>query len=219
MTGEVPFAELRSEKSVLDHAKKGKRPRRPKKYLVHRGLDDRLWNLISQCWNHDPLARPSASSVLAELQRQRALPALDVPDLSGLVVLENENINTIHAAGGFGDVRRGVLNMAHVALKTLVFKSHDQPVLRLTKVLFRFSRGFDQNKYLAHSQRFRREASIWNKLHHTNILPFLGIAEVTGLATCLISPWMQNGNCLAYLGSRPPFDCRPMVSCIIRVQD
>ena len=63
---------------------------------------------------------------------------MDVPDLSGLVKLEGA-LNTVHASGGFGDVRKGVLEgVGPVALKLLVLRGHDQPALRVTKVCISF---------------------------------------------------------------------------------
>ena len=113
----------------------GRRPKRPSGRLVHHGLDDRLWNLINRCWAQNPQDRPLASDILQELQRIRTLPELDVPNLSNVIRLGDDGRHSVVVSGGFGDIRIGVLDgFGQVALKTLVVKGQNQPVLRLTKV-------------------------------------------------------------------------------------
>lgn len=52
------------------------------------------------------------------------------------------------------------------------------------------------------SQRFCKEAVLWKRLTHKNILPFLGVS--TDVAKfCLISPWMKNGSIVEYVRNRP----------------
>jgi len=44
-------------------------------------------------------------------------------------------------------------------------------------------------------KRLSREAVIWKRLCHSNILPFYGVSfALKGTRPCLISPWMINGN-------------------------
>ena len=46
----------------------GERPPRPTDpEVIARGLDDKLWNLITRCWHQDPMRRPTINQVLAEL--------------------------------------------------------------------------------------------------------------------------------------------------------
>lgn len=136
MTGEMPFQNIRSPVEILQLVSNGGRPARPNRKLVHYGLDDRLWSLITRCWSHDVSLRPSAAQVLEEINILRQLPTLDVRDLSHHLVLD-EDIHSVSASGGFGEIRRGVVNgFGPVALKTLIVKNHMQPSLRLTKVRF-----------------------------------------------------------------------------------
>ncbi|KAG8904639.1 hypothetical protein FRB99_001404 [Tulasnella sp. 403] len=63
-------------------------------------------------------------------------------------------------------------------------------------------------------KRFRREASIWEGLHHPNILPLLETYESPEM--CLISPWCENGNINSYLQHNPNAD---KLGLLIRVSD
>ena len=111
------------------------RPSRPEGKLIHYGIDTALWSLVEKCWAHDPDARPSIHEVLAELERLRELPALDVRDLSARIRLAEDSVSNIRACGAFGDIRIGILeDVGLVALKTLSIRGSTQPVLRHTKV-------------------------------------------------------------------------------------
>ncbi|KDQ10177.1 hypothetical protein BOTBODRAFT_36459 [Botryobasidium botryosum FD-172 SS1] len=55
-------------------------------------------------------------------------------------------------------------------------------------------------------RRARREASVWQNLGHPNILPFLGLTTLDSI-TYLVSPWMENGDLLAYVRRHPDADC------------
>lgn len=54
---------------------------------------------------------------------------------------------------------------------------------------------------LSMSQRIRREAFIWAKTNHDNILQFLGYKVVDG-QHCLISPWCKHGNLNRYITNK-----------------
>ncbi|KAF9003198.1 kinase-like protein, partial [Hymenopellis radicata] len=59
---------------------------------------------------------------------------------------------------------------------------------------------------------FCREALSWRQTSHENILPFYGVSDEmfqTGL--CLISPWIDNGTVLDFLGTHPGHDRRGWV--------
>ena len=58
---------------------------------------------------------------------------------------------------------------------------------------------------------------IWNQLSHPNILPFLGIADIAGLSTCLVSSWIDNGNSVAYLTEHPDVMPLPIVGSSLNV--
>ena len=71
MTGEQPFSHCARTPEVLIYAARGGRPLRPPgpnaEEIVKRGLDDSLWQLLTECWAHDPAFRPTIQEVLERL--------------------------------------------------------------------------------------------------------------------------------------------------------
>lgn len=102
--------------------------------------------------------------------------------------------------GGFGWIRRGRLNNGlSIAIKVL--QPRDLSV-----------------QSVEDSRRFRNEVNIWSRLRHENILPLLGLVELsienveeTGLA----SPWEQNGNVKDFYQKNPDLDRLPMIRGIL----
>lgn len=67
----------------------GERPKNPGEMIL-----DEDWQLIQECWAHDPLGRPAIRIVLDRLSAEIDLPqqgiAKDIlPDLRGYLTLEN----------------------------------------------------------------------------------------------------------------------------------
>jgi len=68
MTGEHPYKEIRRAASVPSAVAKGQHPTRPSDpTVVTRGLDDRLWALLTRCWAQTPSDRPSIIEFNEEL--------------------------------------------------------------------------------------------------------------------------------------------------------
>ncbi|KAL0059673.1 Guanine nucleotide-binding protein alpha-2 subunit [Marasmius tenuissimus] len=89
------------------------------------------------------------------------------------------------AAGGFGDVWKGIIGQSDSEGQLVCLKVSKVYVKSDLDVLFK--------EYL-------REAIMWRQLNHRNVLPFLGIFYLKDDSQfCLISPWMENGNLLQYL--------------------
>lgn len=134
MAKQIPFDEYKSPQEVMDMVQLGERPIFGDGRLVHQGVDGQLRLLISSCWADDPDARPIMYDVHRQLEKMRETPILDVKDLTDRIKLLDD-IQSIHASGGFGDIRRAILDgFGPVALKTLVIRGKTQPILRLTKV-------------------------------------------------------------------------------------
>ena len=71
-SGKLPFHEYRNESRIILSVMQGKRPSLPPPYPSKiRGLSDALWRLVTVCWSHNPLDRPTADHVV---ERLRALP-------------------------------------------------------------------------------------------------------------------------------------------------
>ncbi|KAJ7089946.1 kinase-like domain-containing protein, partial [Mycena epipterygia] len=89
------------------------------------------------------------------------------------------------AAGGFGDVWKGLIRGETVCVKVMrIYQEAD------VEALLKESHTF-----------FYHEALIWRQLSHPNLLPFFGLyhLEDTKSRLCLISPWMENGDITRYL--------------------
>jgi len=69
-TGQLPFSYLsESTPSIFKMVLDGKFPERPlDKDVVSRGLDDKMWGLMENCWNINPTQRPSAAVILDHLE-------------------------------------------------------------------------------------------------------------------------------------------------------
>lgn len=46
---------------------------------------------------------------------------------------------------------------------------------------------------------FYKEAVMWRRLSHKNVLPFLGAASPALYPLALVSPWMQKGDIVGYI--------------------
>lgn len=60
--------------------------------------------------------------------------------------------------------------------------------------------------------------TIWSRLQHRNVLPFLGLVDLSGenmMETGLVSPWVKSGNVTDYLQKNPGANRVPMVRVII----
>ncbi|KDN47683.1 hypothetical protein RSAG8_03473, partial [Rhizoctonia solani AG-8 WAC10335] len=61
ITGAAPWSELRGGQIILATAK-GWRPKRPY-FLLQDEQTNRVWDLITQCWEQEPMNRPTAVEV------------------------------------------------------------------------------------------------------------------------------------------------------------
>ncbi|KAF9447984.1 kinase-like protein, partial [Macrolepiota fuliginosa MF-IS2] len=93
------------------------------------------------------------------------------------------------ASGGFGDIYKGRHGNKNLCLKVvrLPRKSEIVPTLK--------------------------EGMVWGELCHPNILPFYGIYYLDERREqfCLVSPWMDNGNLVAYLKDNPSKPRMPFI--------
>ncbi|KAJ7489240.1 kinase-like domain-containing protein, partial [Mycena latifolia] len=124
----------------------------------------------------DSTSRPLLSKALIRLSRASELHPKCLA-LSGL-----EKVGQQVAAGGFGDICKGLVEGQSVAVK-----------------MMRLFRDADVKAAL---KDFGREALIWRQLSHPNLLPFFGLYYLDN-RLCLVSPWMENGDILEFLRSTP----------------
>ncbi|CAE7097919.1 unnamed protein product [Rhizoctonia solani] len=67
-TGDVPYAERRSDGAVVTAVITGTLPNRPVQHIKDDEHGNRVWKLLSDCWSRDPSNRPSAGQVLQVLE-------------------------------------------------------------------------------------------------------------------------------------------------------
>lgn len=105
--------------------------------------------------------------------------------------------SSLEDGGGFCDVYRGRHGEQSLCLKVIRIqqKSDTAMVLKI----------------------FAKEAILWSRLHHPNILPFYGICHLgdNGERISLVSPWMENGNLVAFLKRNPFMPRKPFIFDII----
>ncbi|KAJ8085076.1 serine/threonine protein kinase, AGC [Marasmius tenuissimus] len=92
--------------------------------------------------------------------------------------------------GGFSDVWKGSHGTQAVCLKVL--RVHAQGRHRKRDRLVK---------------AFHKEALLWTRLSHPNLLPFIGVnTTLFPQGFCLVSPWMANGDIIGFLELTPGHD-------------
>ncbi|KAJ7267300.1 kinase-like domain-containing protein, partial [Mycena rebaudengoi] len=149
-----------------------------KTFLSCRGTQAQcMLDLVQDLLDYDiPASRPSLFKALIRLSRASGLHPRCFP-LTGL-----EKVGEQVAAGGFGDIWKGLVRGQHVSVKVM--------------------RIFQQDDIEVVVKEFGREALIWRQLSHPNLLPFFGL-YYWDRRLCLVSPWMENGNVLEFLRKTP----------------
>lgn len=74
----MPYAEYRSDMGIYRALDRKVPPKRPTEFP---GTDDRataMWQLLLQCWDHDPSARPETSAVMTLVGSERHFDLLVV---------------------------------------------------------------------------------------------------------------------------------------------
>ncbi|KAJ7939112.1 kinase-like domain-containing protein [Mycena leptocephala] len=150
-----------------------------KDFLAYRGAPaQQLLDLIQDLLDStsDSTSRRLLSKALMRLSRESGLHPTCFA-LSGL-----EKVGQQVAAGGYGDVWKGLVQGQDVSVK----------VVRL----------FRDSDVKSAVKEFGREALIWRQLSHPNLLPFFGLYYLDG-RLCLVSPWMDNGDLVQFLKDAP----------------
>jgi serine/threonine protein kinase len=107
------------------------------------------------------------------------------------------------AAGGFGDIWKGLVRGQHVSVKVMrIFQQDNIEVVVKVRSSTRLWLDQGSTYNILSIQEFGREALIWRQLSHPNLLPFFGL-YYWDKRLCLVSSWMENGNVLQFLRKTP----------------
>lgn len=69
-TGQPPYPQLSTDLDVFTAIVRGERPTRPVDWQVNKyGLDDELWQLLSECWDRNPGRRPKLPRFVSVVRR------------------------------------------------------------------------------------------------------------------------------------------------------
>ncbi|KAG7100268.1 hypothetical protein E1B28_002041 [Marasmius oreades] len=69
LTHQHPYSKIKRGYEVVEHVRSGRPPPKPKETrVVERGLDDKMWELLVECWNRTPSARPEIEEILKRLE-------------------------------------------------------------------------------------------------------------------------------------------------------
>ncbi|KAJ7063874.1 kinase-like domain-containing protein [Mycena amicta] len=134
-----------------------------------------LLNLLQDILDHEYHFEPVRAFLFKALLRLSRASGLH-PQCFSLANLDR--VGEQVAAGGFGDIWKGVIRGQTVSVKSM--------------------RLFRDSDIQAALKEFGQEALIWRQLSHPNLLPFFGIYYLEK-RLCLVSPWMEHGNIAAYL--------------------
>ena len=86
----------------------------------------------------------------------------------------------------------------------------DYPAMRRPLKLYHGSFVLHVLSYLTTDQKVVREAHVWSKLDHKNVLPLIGITTDFDVSISLVSKWMTIGTAHDYVQDRS-VDPRPLV--------
>ncbi|KXN92898.1 Serine/threonine-protein kinase HT1 [Leucoagaricus sp. SymC.cos] len=128
---------------------------------------------------------------------------LDYQDITGFVTRDDPTSHPTDT-GGYADVFIGSYNKGDgERMKVRCFYNSGCFGAKLLKVAIKVFRIPLRNEKV--EQYLIRETAVWSRLHHPNILRFLGLADDLGRhgVPALISPWCNNGTVMEYLKDRP----------------
>jgi len=130
-------------------------------------------------------------------------------------VLSNDQLNIEKkpfASGGYSDVYKGTLSGLGVCVKGLKVASASSPD-KARKAINWYSYYWLTSVHLQIPQMLHREAVMWKRLTHPNIVPFKG---VTLDPLQIVSEWMPGGDLTGYINLNPQVDrislVRPFLS-------
>ncbi|CAE6460363.1 unnamed protein product [Rhizoctonia solani] len=83
VTSSLPYSECRRDHNVLIKLNRKELPKRSMVHFPENEQWNRMWCLLTQCWDHDPMSRPTADDVIVSLS-DLTHPELKSPPLTDI---------------------------------------------------------------------------------------------------------------------------------------
>jgi serine/threonine protein kinase len=117
--------------------------------------------------------------------------------------VEVDTITEPAACGSFSDVFKGRCLGRLVALKRIRERDPgDQRRKEAFEVACSSSGLYHPSERATNPQKVAQQAIIWRQLKHNNIIPFIGVDQLTFVGDlCLVAPWMGRGTLRQYTRS------------------
>ncbi|KAG8943240.1 hypothetical protein FRC03_002579 [Tulasnella sp. 419] len=203
MKNQPPYHRIKDDGTVLTRIIAGEPPWNSEDSIFSPS-DLQLWNELQSCWTLEPAARPDASRLL-RCFRERFYnlcrsttgflePESELKNLTGRVLA----ISRV-ASGAISDVSRGYLKPGKKPIYLRLTNNFKVEEVAIKEIVLR-QPGGDSERL---GKLLLREATIWSRLKHPNIVPFLGYAIEGGSRYCFVAPWYANGDVVRYLQSHP----------------
>lgn len=171
------------------------------------------WEVAEACWPKDPAERLPVSVALERLQPAVSLSPHNVASPTDDIGAFISFISSapVNVSGNFSDIFEGVHPTAgRVAIIRPRFSPTDDTAIRV-RALHHDERS---NSYvIGFSQRYEREARIWQSLQHPHILSFLGTFTRDG-HLYLVTPFIDNGDIVEYINTFPHVNRIRPVGCL-----
>ncbi|KAG8948542.1 hypothetical protein FRC03_000711 [Tulasnella sp. 419] len=131
-------------------------------------------------------------------------PSTLADDIGRLDLSTRVIIGQIINCGGYSDIFQGDLGLDDKQIQVAIKALRVQGYIEKTAIEERLRK------------RFYREVLLWDRLHHSNVVPLLGYIILPHGFPALISPWYVNGNVIRYLQSHPTSDRLALALDVIR---
>ncbi|KAJ7322006.1 kinase-like domain-containing protein [Mycena albidolilacea] len=231
LSEQEPFHHLPTEHAVFKQILQGGRPVRT--HLDYQVVTMRIWTVLTSLWDQELSSRPAIGDVVATLIKLRddgsSMDGNCEPPLPE-TTLHNDNEDKLSsgeetsfeetsllgfhgrdlegrvkqddpypfAGGGNANIYRGKLT-----------RSDGRKIRVAIKMIRMSDDGSGQQEEML--RRLKREADIWSRLKHKNILTFIGVCEDLAPLPVLISPFYKFGHVGKYISKHPKVNREALV--------
>lgn len=189
-TRKNPFPDLKNCLAISRRILSGP-PDRPSDDLTCCRMTHNWWAICSDCWECDPLLRPSMSNLLSRIESTEEITnlTLGLNMLSERAVLLDINLN--HQVTRNPDVATAGDSAVIMSRGVL------EPVG--TKIILQIIRASLRAAHEETVENILQEVLLWSKVHHTNVIPVFGITTKFDYTLSIVSAWAEMKNAYDYV--------------------